>query len=252
MRLDPSNGEPLSAEQVLERSCNGLYCWWGVRYLWSPDGSQLAWVQADAVGLVDLESTEAAFGEPLLRYAVYSTRGDWSWRATLSWSPESDLLLTTTHGPAVGNEPPETSPRFDVSVTAADGAFSTVLAESAGIWSAPRFSPFVVASGTDAEPFPRGYMAYLQARDPYNSINELAQYDLVVADRDGSNRRIVFPEAGQPGLTARDFGQDFAWGPDGRQIALIYQGNLWVVDVQSNVAHQLTLDGGASKPLWVR
>jgi hypothetical protein len=41
-----------------------------------------------------------------------------------------------------------------------------------------------------------------------------------------------------------------AWSPDARQIALIYQGNLWVVDAESQVAHQLTLDGGASHPVW--
>ncbi|MBC7811870.1 MAG: DPP IV N-terminal domain-containing protein, partial [Burkholderiales bacterium] len=42
------------------------------------------------------------------------------------------------------------------------------------------------------------------------------------------------------------------WSPDGQQIAFIYQGNLWIIDIGSEVAHQLTLDGGASRPVWTQ
>ena len=77
-----------------------------------------------------------------------------------------------------------------------------------------------------------------------------AEYDLVVADRDGSNERVVYPAAGQPGLTAN--APYLAWSPSGTQLAFIYGGNLWVVDVESGVAHQLTLDKGASSPIWTK
>jgi hypothetical protein len=44
--------------------------------------------------------------------------------------------------------------------------------------------------------------------------------------------------------------RDYAWSPDGRQICVVYQGNLWIVDVESAVARQITLDGNASRPVW--
>ena len=170
----------------------------------------------------------------------------WSWRATLSWSPDNQLLLTTVHGQSDSSEPfgPEFSPVFNVAVTDAAGSFQADVFKNTGIWSTPRYSPLFTPPGSD---FVVGRMAYLQARDITNSINPQAEYDLIVADRDGSNARVVFPAEGQPGLNAP---QHLAWSPDARQIAFIYQGNLWIVDVESLVANQLTLDGGASSPVW--
>jgi hypothetical protein len=176
-------------------------------------------------------------------YPVYNTRQPWSWRATVSWSPESDLLLTTVHGLPIGSEPPETSPAFHVAVSDTDGNFRADIFENAGIWAVPRFSPLLSDTGSE---FPQGYLAYLQCADFPNCFSDSAQYNLIVADRDGSNSQQVFPEAGQPGITQREF----VWSPDGRQIAFIYQGNLWIIDAESLVANQLTLDGGASKPVW--
>jgi resuscitation-promoting factor RpfB len=245
MRIDPQTGDQINIDQILDRSPGGLYGWWGTTYRWSPDGEKLAYVRADAVGLVDLD--DGRLEPPLLEYAVLNTLQDWSWRATVSWSPDGDLILTTVHGPPYGNEPPENSPIFNIAVSAADGGFSADIVERAGIWSTPRFSPHINDEGN---PFPRGYMAYLRARDWEASIS--SEYDLVVADRDGSNARVIFPRDGQPGLAARQFAQDFVWSPDGRQLAFVYLGNLWVIDVESGIAHQLTQDGGASKPVWTR
>ncbi len=241
MRIDPLTGEALSIEEVLEPSQGGLYGWWGTVYRWSPDGTALAWAQADSMGLVNLETAEFT---PLLRFPVFETRADWSWRANISWSPDALLLLTTVHGAPVGNEAPQFSPAFNVAVTDTAGSFQAEIFKNAGIWASPQYSPLIAQPNSE---FPAGYLAYLQARDITNSINSQAEYDLIVADRDGSNSRKIFPEADQPGLAAP---QDLAWSPDGQQIAFIYQGNLWVIDVVSGVANQLTLDGGASKPVW--
>lgn len=248
MRLDPQTGEALNVQQILENPPGGPYAWWGTRYEWSPDGQKMAWVQADAFGLVDLEN--GRLNDPLLNYAVFLTRADWSWRATVSWSPDSASVITTVHGPPVGRELPENSPAFDVAVADTGGSLRASIIKNAGIWAAPQFSPLV--SEPDAE-FPQGYMAYLRARDPFNSIN--GEYDLIVADRDGSNARRIFPPENEPGIKAGESvyqNQEFVWSPDGRQIALIYQGNLWIVDVESAIAHQLTLDGGASNPVWAQ
>lgn len=241
MRIDPDTGEALNIEQVLPESFGGPFGWWGTQFAWSPEGNNLAWIRADSVGLVDFANQ--TLGEPLVQYAPWNTRRDWSWRTTVSWSPDGNLLTTTTHGPPIGSEDPEASPVFNVTVVASSGEFNADIVERAGIWSKPAFSPEVRDAN---EEFPVGYLAYLQAREWERSIT-VSEYDLIVADRDGSNARVVFPEAGQPGLGS----QDFTWNPDGSEIAVIYQDNLWVIDRDSGVAFQLTL-GGANHPVWTR
>lgn len=237
MRIAPETGETLRVEEVVPSSSFGLYSWWGTPFFWSPAGDKLAWVRADSLGLVDLDSGEFT---TLIEYPVFNTRQSWSWRATVSWSPDNDLIATTIHVP-IGNYPPETSPAFSTAVVAADGSFSATMVDNSGIWSSPKFSPPLESTnGTES-----AFIAYLRARDPFNSIN--GEYDLVVADRDGSNARMIFPPSAQEmGLLA----QEFTWSPDGTQIAFIYQGNLWIIDVITEIAQQLTLDGSASQPTW--
>ena len=75
----------------------------------------------------------------------------------------------------------------------------------------------------------------------------------MVADRDGSNQRRLFPAADQPGVRRVNSGfsaNALTWSPDARFIALIYQGNLWLVEIPSGAGHQITFDGGASHPVW--
>jgi Tol biopolymer transport system component len=80
-------------------------------------------------------------------------------------------------------------------------------------------------------------IAFLQAIDPLDS--ERSGYHLSVMDRDGSNLRTLFPTEGELGLGA----QTPAWSPAAEQIAVLYQGDLWVVDVDSGVGQRLTGDG---------
>ena len=243
MTIDPQSGQALAVDPLVPPTSAGLYSWWGTEYTWSPSGNLLAWVRADSMGLVDIET--GAF-TTLLSYPVFETRQSWSWRATVSYSPEETTIATTVHGEPIGNEPPQTSPVFHVAVTDTVGALSSDLALNTGIWSMPAWSPAYTDPSSGQ---PTWQIAYLRTRNLANSINQGAEYDLVVADRDGSNARVVFPAPGQPGLNAS---AEPVWSPTGTQIAFIYQGNLWVVDVTSGVANQLTLDGAASSPVWTR
>jgi hypothetical protein len=67
----------------------------------------------------------------------------------------------------------------------------------------------------------------------------------MVMDRDGSNLKRLFPGEGGQGLSPHQF----YWLPWYSienypfYIALIYQGDLWLVDADSGEAHQLTGDG---------
>ena len=67
-------------------------------------------------------------------------------------------------------------------------------------------------------------------------------------DRDGSNARLVFPPEDQPGLSASE--TLVAWSPDGRLLAVIYEGNLWLIDPDTGVTQPLTGDGLSEHPAW--
>ena len=97
---------------------------------------------------------------------------------------------------------------------------------------------------------PTYYIAFFQAREPLNSPS--TEYDLVVVDRDGSNPRVIFPGPDRPGLRLPDPEDSIAWSPQARQIALIHQGNLWIVDIDTELAYPITSDGQASHPRWSR
>jgi len=247
MEIDENSGRALDIEEIIPESSGGFYGWWGTDYKWSPQGDKMAWARADGMGVVDFESNELL---TLVDYAVFNTSQFWAWVSPISWSFDNNLIASTIHGEPLGSEPAETSPVFDATITSADGSFTTQLKGAVGMWSAPKFSPEISSSNTE---FSEGYIAYLKAREPYNSIN--GEYDLVVADRDGSNERVIFPQESQTGIKTSDFGlsaQDFVWSPDSRFIAVVYQGDLWVVDVQSSVSYQVTFDGGSSNPIWTR
>lgn len=242
-RIDFTTGQSLGIRRVIDETVGGVYSWWGTVFKWSPQGELLAFVEADGAGLYNSVGDR----EPMLDFAAYRVRQDWSWRADISWSWDGELLATTVHGAPIANEPPETSPVFDVVVTNVTNDFEATVVERAGMWASPKFSPSVASDNQ----FPRGYLAYLQARDPENSV--YSDYDLVVADRDGSNARVTFPPTGQAGITWSDAGivpVEYTWSPDGNWLAVIYQGNLWVVNVRTSISTQLTFDGGSENPVW--
>ena len=245
MSIDLESARTLNIEEILPESDGGLYGWRGLTFTWSPAGDKLAWARADGFGLVDFENKRLT---PLAQYAVFHSAANWVWLTALSWSFDGQLLAGIAHGAPLGDEPAETSPIFDVVVASADGSFSAPLSLAAGMWAAPAFSPDLSARGAE---FGHGYLAWLQAREPQNSMT--GDYDLILADRDGSNQRRLFPPPGQPGIRKRDFGQidrQLAWSPDGRFIALIYQGDLWLLEIETAAAHQVTFDGATSNPIW--
>lgn len=245
-RIDPTTGASFNPRLIVEDNGGGAYGWWGTVYGWSPDGETIAWSRADSIGIYD------EIDEPvsLIEYDAFRNPQDWSWRSPLSWSFDGTLVASVIHGPAQPGIPVDSSPIFSVVVSDAQGDFVAIISEGAGMWASPQFSPQI--DNTESL-YPEGYLAYLEVRDPNQPIT--GEYDLIVADRDGSNARILFPPTGGTGIRSSDWGltpKDFTWSPDGRQIALIYQGNLYIVDVLTGASYQMTFDGGALNPVWSR
>lgn len=262
------NGAAVQRNQLLESSGGGIYGWYGTFFDFSPDGTLLAWARPDAVGVLrpyepepeeDEEPTATPTPDPeeetepplrlprayrsetLLTFAPRNAY-DFVWVPGVAWSPDGSLIVTTTHGLPLGGEAVEDSPVFNLTAFPSSGGYSVDLVELSGMWASPEFSPDVAPDGSSLDVL----IAYLQAIRPLDSV--VSRYQLVVMDRDGSNKRAIFPEEDQPGLSLRDIG--FAWSPDGRQIALTYQGNLYLVDVVTGLSQQLTGDGLSSSPRW--
>jgi hypothetical protein len=222
---------------ILETNSGGVYGWWGTNFSWSPDGARLAYARADSIGSVDLETGEQ---KALLEITPLQTFGDWAWVPGTGWSPEGDFLFSVNHP-----TPPE-SQRFDLQVIEDNGEYSVLVAQDVGMFAYPVPSPL--------QELPNGDKSYqiatLEALQPDQS--ESSRYKLVVRDRDGSNRRALFPAEGEGGLDP----QQVTWSPQalgGRQsyaLAFLYQGNLWLVDSLTGEAWQITGDGLTKRVDW--
>lgn len=244
-------------EPIIEENFSGSFAQWGTRFAWSPDGEKLAYAKADGVGLVDLENGEfLPFSNTGLAFPYFSPAisESWVWQPLITWSRDSEWVATTVHGAPFGGETPNDSIVFNVGVFQTEGTMALdSLIGQAGIWANPAYSPVRV----NALGFDDYQVAYLQARDWQNSVG--AYYDLVVADRDGSNPRPIFPSRDQVGLrplgyqlnsVQANFDGEFAWSPSGRQIVIVFQGNLWLIEVSTGLARLITDDGSISSPRW--
>jgi resuscitation-promoting factor RpfB len=271
-----ATGAIISPERLLEPSSGGVYGFYGTYFDFSPDGVTLAWAQPDAVGVLipDYESgeddgEETATIEPTpvetiepeaseepdqtsglppgytrQTLASFAPRNayDFVWVPGLAWSPDGGVLITTLHGDPLGGEAPEDSPIFNLAALLLEGAVKIDLGAQVGMWSMAQYGPL-------DEDNAGGLLAFLQSTNPLDSVS--SRYQLIVMDRDGSNRRIAFPSADEPGLSPGDLDyKGFVWSPNGREIALIYQGNLFLVDVITGLKQQITQDGQAGSPRW--
>jgi hypothetical protein len=237
------NGWVGDRKTIIEPNSGGLYGWWGTNFSWSPDGESLGYARPDSVGLVNFDSGE---GEPLLELIPFQTGSDWAWVPGISWSPDSSFLFTVSHAPQEGLISPEESPLFDLSAIPLIIGAPLPLVSEVGMFAYPIASPALeLDSGEDYY-----QVAYLQAISETQS--RTSGYQLIVRDRDGSNPVVLFPPEGAPGLNP----QRLSWSPGpvegemGYFVALVYQGNLWLINILSGQAHQLTGDGLVTALDW--
>jgi hypothetical protein len=237
IRPDGERGRPGARRTVLAANSGGQYGWWGSSFAWASDAQQLAYARPDGVGLVTLDEPTVT---PLLEMTPYQTLGDWAWVPGVTWGWDDRTLFTVQHGPPVGLETEAASPVFDLVALQPTSGTALPLNSRSGMFAAPVVSPPQVRQNGEVD----HQIAFLQALDPLES--ESSRYRLGVIDRDGSNLRLLFPAEGEPGLAPHHL----AWSPDAQRLAVIYQGDLWIVDVATAQAHRLTSDGQVTAIDW--
>ena len=220
--------------KLVDSNSGGVYGWWGMSFAYSADG-RLAYARPDGIGLVD---QDGGYLKPLMDITPYNTHSDWAWVPSLAWGSDGKTLFVATHAPAPAPFSDEESPYFDLSAISLENKANVPLVQQTGMFSYPAASP-IRQSGTESV----YQITYLQAIFPDQS--ETSRYRLMVVDRDGSNRRTLFPPPDSGGIEP----QTPVWAPEpisgqtGDFIAVIYQGNLWLVDSGSGQAYQVTGDG---------
>lgn len=215
-----NNGRVNAPNMVLTPRQDGFYAWWGSNFAWSPDGEQLAFSRPDGVGSVEFESDalDVWFALP-----AYQTGSDWAWIPGLSWVDEESFYYVRYQ---------TNPPSFSLALASQSGT-QQVIAD-VGMFSQPQAAP----DGSQ--------VAFLRAFIP--SQSDISDYELMVAAPDGGSTPL-FPPEGAAGLQP----QRVAWSPsseDGPVITFVYAGNLWVVNVLTGEANQLTGDGLVGAVSW--
>ena len=232
-----ASGRALRPREIIESNSGGQYGWWGTDYAWGSDPQYLAYMRADSIGIVDLESDRL---EPLTDITPYQTLSDWAWVPGLTWGHDNQTLYFVDHGDPIGLESPQASPIFNLIGQSYRGGSGLNLVERTGLFAYPSVSPII-----DVITIEISYkIAFLQAITPLES--QESNYRLMVMDRDGSNLQALFPSLGEQGLTP----VEPAWSPSGDRIAVMYRGDIWIVDVKSGLGQPLTADGQAMSYDW--
>lgn len=237
-RVSITGGAP---RNLLSTNSGGVYGWWGMSFAYSPDG-KLAYARPDGIGLVD---QDGGYLKPLLEITPLNTHSDWAWIPPLVWGADGESLYFVSHAPAAAPITSEESPYFDLTATSFISEATVSIVKSAGMFSSPSISP--IRSNGREKSF---QVAYLQSI--FIEQSDTSRYRLMVMDRDGSNSKLLFPPADSNGIEP----QMPVWAPQalegqtGDFIAVIYQGNLWLIDSGSGGAYQVTGDGLLSEIDW--
>lgn len=227
--------------RILDASSGGVYGWWGMTFSFAADG-RLAYARPDGIGLVDIDGK---YLKPMVGITPFNSHSDWAWLPSLAWGADGKTLYFVSHAPPPSLVSEEDSPFFDILATSFENNATVPIAQQTGMFAYPSVSSLQSSARE------RQYqIAYLQSIFPAQS--DTSRYRLVVMDRDGSNRSTIFPANDAPGLEP----QTPAWAPDvidgqtGDFIAVIYQGNLWLVDSGNGQSYQVTGDGLVTRLDW--
>ena len=236
-QLQPAATSPFTSTEIIE-AYPATYGWWGGNYAWSPNGRFIAYSYADEVGVLAI-SPDGFAGQrtQLQKFTEYNTLSNWVWVPTLTWSPDSQLLAFTHHG---GND--DQAQQFDSwIVNVSNGAAGRVVQQT-GMWGHLQWT------STQDEVVGNGRIAYLRAIDPLDS--QRSNYTLWLMDQDGSNGRQLYPPIGENSRFPRT-PNFLAWSPLGESTAIIFDDDLFLLDITTGAATRITQDDATSShPTW--
>ena len=247
-----SSGDIGEPELIKEAGSGGVYGWWGMDLSWSPDQTRFLFSRPDGIGTIDLLDSARKI---IFEITPYQTDGDWAWVPGVSWSPEGKSIYTVNHVTPNENKT-NGSQQFDLVVIHLNSGTPMTLVQNVGMFAYPIVSPtnknLALINLDNSEFLDENAfsVAYLQAI--YPAASETSDYRLFIVDGDGSNRKSLFPEEDAGGLKP----QHIAWSPmalennDTYAIALIYNGNIWIIETGNGIAHQITGDGLTSRIDW--
>lgn len=226
-----ADGKMIEDIVLIDANSGGIYGWWGTTFHWSPDGSRLAYSRPDSIGLVNFASGGMT---NLIDFEPYQPKTDWAWIPGSHWSKDGSALYSVQKSANSDSE-------YDLVAILIDSGRVLPLVEGCGLFCYP------VPSTEDALGNIR--VGYLSAIIPTQS--ETSRYNLYVMDRDGSNRKKLYPGEGQQGLDP----QLIAWSPalnksEFNRLLFIAQGNLLLVELPSGAIKQITGDGSISRVIW--
>jgi hypothetical protein len=238
--------------QDLEPGSGGIYGWWGTEYAWSPDGARFLYSRPDSIGIIDSKEKTQSL---ILDILPYQTGGDWAWVPGAAWSPDGNIIYAVNHVISE-TETSHESQEFDLIAIPLLGGTPVTLVKNVGMFAYPVPSPVLLVN-TETDPNSRSSIeqadfsiAFLRAQAP-DQI-EASTYRLFTIDQDGSNQKALFPGESTSGLSP----QHIAWSPDqlgadgNYAIALVYNGNIWIIDAVTGAAQQVTGDGMTTRVDW--
>lgn len=239
--LNFQNWERGNTREVIEANPGGIYGWWGMNFIWSPDGRTLAYARPDGIGLVD---TVRGKMSSLMDITPLNTHSDWAWTPGFAWGNDSQAIYLASHAAPTGLVSPEESPNFDLVSTGLSEIQLNTLVTQTGMFVYPAVSP-----GGENQAGGGELLAFMQAIFPTQSAT--SRYLLNIMNTDGSDVRSIFPAEGQVGLEP----QTPVWAPKQLEsgshfIGITYEGNLWLVDITTGLSQQVTGDGLTSKLDW--
>jgi len=237
--IHPETGVPDTPIQILENSSGGIYGWWGTSFSWSADGSLLAFSRPDGIGLVNVQNNNLS---KLIDIVPLNTYSDWAWISGIEWSNDNKTLYYTAHRIDSGYVSPEDSPIFDFKAYLLPSGQSILLAADIGMFTYPAISL------VDEDSMGGSLLGYLNAIFPSQSAT--SRYRIYLMDRDGSEQRLLFPAESIIGIFPKmSWG---AWAPNSSNplLGVLYEGNIWIIDVVSGLPQQITGDGLTRRIDW--
>lgn len=202
---------------------------------WSPDGTRLAFSEADQRGSLQLHliNADGTHRTQLTHFMA-------GWNATQpTWSPDGSLIAFTFF--TVSSNPSQgiVYPTVNIDVIRPDGTWlgglPGLLNEPSGVGSngTPYLEPAWSPDGSR--------IAYLVE----GSLGADVDIQLWLMDPDGSHRTEIFQ---YPDCCTSAWGGP-TWSPDGMRIALVTEGTLWVMRADGSATTALGVASG-DRPAW--